>query len=131
MKIEDLWKEYQEQTKEVTEASRKLAMAGAAICWFFKTPEVTFPAPVLVSLIFIVSFFALDLSQFFSTALLYRFWIRHEEKLLQKSGRGLDEGVKKAAWLNYPGIFFFVTKVICLLIGFLALSVEFILRIFT
>jgi hypothetical protein len=42
MKIEELWTQYQYYTQDVTENSRKLAFAIAAICWFFKTPEATF-----------------------------------------------------------------------------------------
>ncbi|MBN1182230.1 MAG: hypothetical protein JXB49_08080 [Bacteroidales bacterium] len=47
MKLSELWDQYQRYTKDVTEYSRKLAFAVAAICWFFKSDSVTFPVNIL------------------------------------------------------------------------------------
>ena len=84
MKNAELWESYGFYTGELTKYSRQLAFAGAAICWFFKTPEVTFPKPVIVSLVLIVLFFISDILQYFIAAHLLRWWIRREEKRLWK-----------------------------------------------
>jgi hypothetical protein len=47
MRNTDLWNIYVTYTSEFTKYSRQLAFACAAICWFFRSPNVTFPLPVL------------------------------------------------------------------------------------
>jgi hypothetical protein len=63
MTLLDIWDEYKENTTQVSEIGRKLAFGGAAICWFFKTPEATFPMFILLALLAIVLYFTCDVLQ--------------------------------------------------------------------
>src|SRR5436853_6308817 len=65
MKLSDLWKNQEIYSRDLTEHSRKLAFAVAAICWFFRTPQITFPPAILWALVFLVGFFILDVLHYF------------------------------------------------------------------
>lgn len=128
MKNSELWYSYSLYTSEFTKFSRQLAFAAAAICWLFKSPELSFPQPILMSLAFLVSFFCLDIFQFFSSAHLLRWWIRREEKKMWKTSNTLEGEYNKPWWVDSPAFIFFNLKAIALLCAFMALSVEFIKR---
>ena len=130
MKIEELWTQYQYYTQDVTENSRKLAFAIAAICWFFKSPEATFPPAVLWSLGLVVCFFFFDVLQYLSAAFTLRRFLEHQEaRHYSKTGK-LPGEVTKPRWVDYPATFFFILKTLLLLASFLALGTEFYWRIF-
>jgi|SRR5258705_3079405 len=130
MKTEKLWDEYQYYTRDVTENSRKLAFAVAAICWFFRTPESTFPPAILWSLALLVCFFVSDVLQYLSAAFTLRKFLEHqEEKHYLKTG-ALPQEVTKPRWVDYPATFFFIVKTLFLLGSFVALGTEFYWRIF-
>jgi len=130
MKTEKLWDEYQYYTRDVTENSRKLAFAVAAICWFFRTPESMFPPAILWSLALLVCFFVSDVLQYLSAAFTLRKFLEHqEEKHYLKTG-ALPQEVTKPRWVDYPATFFFIVKTLFLLGSFVALGTEFYWRIF-
>jgi hypothetical protein len=130
MKIEKLWAQYQYYTRDLTANSRKLAFAVAAICWFFRTPEVTFPPAILWSLALLVCFFVFDVLQYVSAAFTLRRFLEHqEEKYLSETGE-LPQEVTKPRWVDYPATFFFIVKTLFLLGSFVALGTEFYWRIF-
>jgi hypothetical protein len=130
MKTEKLWDDYQYYTRDVTENSRRLAFAVAAICWFFRTPESTFPPAILWSLALLVCFFISDVLQYLSAAFTLRRFLEHqEEKHLSKQGE-LPQKVTKPRWVDYPATLFFIVKTCFLLGSFAALGMEFFWRIF-
>ena len=131
MTIKEYWDIYKEYTKQLSTHSRKLAYAGAAICWFFKSEAVTFPGFVVVALLFVVGFFTADLLQYYGAALTLRFWTRSKEKRLYKETKKLDGDVPKPAWLDYPAFCMFHLKTACLASSFLALGCEFARRAIT
>src|SRR6266550_2602676 len=102
MTTEKLWEQYQHYTGDLTEHSRKLAFAVAAICWFFKTPEITFPPAILWSLALLVCFFVFDVLHYFVSALVVKFFIEyHEEAHLKKTGE-LPKKIFKPRWVDRP-----------------------------
>jgi hypothetical protein len=128
MKIDDLWKQQQQYTRDVTEHSRKLAFAVAAICWFFKSPDTTFPPAILGALIFLVGFFVADVTHYFWAAVRYRrFNYRAEEKLKNT----LDENPEVAVTrrLDKPIFVMFCIKTALLMVSFLFLLSEFFFRL--
>ena len=129
MKNSELWKSYEFYTGELTKYSRQLAFAGAAICWFFKTPEVSFPKPIIVSLIFIVLFFVFDILQYFVSAHLLRWWTRKEEKLMWEKEKTIEGEYHKPWWVDSPAFIFFNVKAIVLTAAFVSIGVEFAKRI--
>lgn len=129
MKNSELWKSYEFYTGELTKFSRQLAYAAAAICWFFKSEEVTFPKPITVSLLFLVLFFVFDILQYFISAHLLRWWTRKEEKVMWAEGETLDGEYNKPWWVDKPAFVFFNLKVLALFASFVSIGVEFASRI--
>ena len=129
MTTEKLWSQYQHYTRELTEHSRKLAFACAAICWFFKTPEITFPPKILWSLGLLVLFFLLDVLHYLTGSIVYRvFTHRQEQHLLRKTGSYVGE-VDVPRSLDRAPFTLFVAKSLALLASFAALASEFYSRI--
>ena len=128
MKIDALWKEQQAYTRDLTEHSRKLGFAVAAICWFFRSPNVTFPPAVLWSLVLLVGFFVSDVLHYFIAANLYRVFIHRAEEQI---GDQLDETSEADVprWLDLPGFILFWLKTLFLLASFSMLLVEFYYRL--
>lgn len=129
MNNSELWDSYNYYTGELTKYSRQLAFANAAICWFFKSPEVTFPSTVVISLALLVVYFASDILQFFISAHLLRWWTRREEKQKWEAEKTITGDYNKPWWLDIPAFFFFNLKIVSLFFSFIALGVEFIGRI--
>jgi hypothetical protein len=125
----ELWQSYDFYSSELTKHSRHLGFAGAAVCWFFRSPEVTFPRWILIALALIVAFFLLDLLQYYSGALLRRFWIQQQESKLYKATGSIDGEYVIPRWLDRPTFALFVLKTTSLLLGFAAIGVELLARL--
>src|SRR5688500_7741761 len=96
----DVWASGQDYTKELTVQSRKLAFGGAAICWFFKTAEATFPKPILFALLLIVVFFLLDMAQYFLAANGIRTWMLGAERDMWEKFETIEGDYSKPAHLD-------------------------------
>src|SRR6266571_2604884 len=114
----EVWEHYRDYTKDITEYSRKLGFAGAAICWFFKAPDFKFPIWILISFLFLLAFFVCDLSQSLVAAYRHRGWIRREEiKNFEETGK--IEGDYQKPWgLDIPVFRLFILKVVCLFVAY-------------
>ncbi len=123
MKIGELWEEYRLYTKELTKTGRRLAFAAGAICWFFKTPEMTFPAPIYFAFLFLVLFFFLDIMQLLVGALTLKYWLKYKERQIINSGQLLnpDVVIDKAPWLNSIPFGAFVLKNAALICTYLSI----------
>ena len=129
MKLSEVWKTYDFYTEKLTEQGRKLAFAIAAICWFFKTPEVTFPQDILLSLVFVVSFLLFDVLQYLIGALLTGGWARSREKKMWKEKGTVEGEIDKPAWLDKPVKGLFLLKNASLLFSGWFLISEFFSRL--
>lgn len=129
MNVKDLWRSYEEYTRDVTVQSRKLGFAAAAICWFFKTEDFTFPPFILVSLLFVVCFFVLDLLQYVLAAKRVRDLARSEEEKAWKEKRSVEVEVDVPAELDRPAKRLFNAKVVLLFLSFGMLAAEFVRRL--
>lgn len=119
MNNKEAWSHYKDYTRDVTEHSRKLGFAGAAICWFFKDTNAAFPAPILYALIFLILFFLADIVQSMSGALLTKRWLRAEEiKKFEETGE-IEGNYEKPGWIDYPSFILFILKVVFLIISFM------------
>jgi len=115
----DLWKQYQEFTKDVSDNGRKLALSAAAICWIFKTPNVnSFPQYVNGALLAVVLFFAADMLQPLLSAVLIRVWTRSEEKKLYAKTGKIEGDYSKPAWLDAPAYVLWWFKILALATSF-------------
>ncbi|MHC4424465.1 MAG: hypothetical protein ACYSYV_00040 [Planctomycetota bacterium] len=118
MKNQEVWAQYKDYTRDVTDYSRKLAFAGAAICWMLKSSDGSFSKNILVALAFFVGYFISDVFQSLAGALLLRRWIRQEEIKQWRENESIDGDYLKPARLDYPSFAFFLLKVSFLLVGF-------------
>jgi hypothetical protein len=127
MKLEQAWSHYTDYTKDFTTQSRKVAFALGAGCWFFRTPEATFPYWVLWSLVVLVGFFVFDLAQDLIALCLLRRWLREQEKEIYDRTGNLDHEteVEKPWWLDWPSFLFFLIKTVMLLLAVVCLILHF------
>jgi len=125
MKIKDHWDDYAFYTEKLTELSRQLAFAGAAICWFFKTPDVTFPTSILLALIGLVIFFISDIMQYLFSAILLKCWLRPIEKEAWKKHKSLDVDIDRPSYIDKPAFLLFIIKIILLISSFILILSEF------
>lgn len=130
MKISECWDRYREYTRDLTEHTRKLAFASAAICWFFKTENFTFPPLILWSLTFVVGFFMADVTQYLIAALTTKWFARNQEIKAWKENGTVDIDVEVPDELDRPVFRLFIVKFLFLMASFVFLIGEFLRRIF-
>lgn len=123
MKNDELWRQYQEYTADLTNNARKLAFAAGAIAWFFKEEGNAFPKSILIAIGFLVLFFICDILQFIFGALMIRWWTRKEEKKRYKETESIEGEYDKPAWLDYPSCTLWYLKIIFLLLTFTCIGV--------
>ena len=120
MKNADVWENYKEYTRDVTENSRKLAFAGVAICWILRRDDGSFPVLAIGALLFIVAYFILDIVQSMVSAIRLKRWIQQEEKTIwEESNQESIEGEYLLPRdLDRPAQIIFYCKIGALLFGF-------------
>jgi hypothetical protein len=125
----EAWGAYDFYTGEISKNARTLGLAGIAICWFFRTPQLTFPRPILWALVLIILYFIADLLQYYTSAMRIRGWLRAEEARRQ-TARSLDEtGYTFPIGVHTPGHVLFHVKLATLLLGFVLLGTVFAARL--
>src|SRR3954470_822151 len=130
MKGEVVWENYRGYTKDLTEFSRKLAFAAAAICWFFRTPSYKFPSLIILALTLLVGYFFCDVLQYFVAALKLRRWIRDKEiEHYDRTGK-LDGDFDMPEHLDRLPFRLWWTKIVMLQMAFVFIVAEFMHRLF-
>ena len=120
----ELWSQYQGYTRDATEFGRKIGFAAAAICWFFKDDHAGFPLSILWALLFVVGFFAADLLQSLSAAVVYRKWLHKEESRRLAEKETIEGEYKKPRKLDYPAFTFFWIKMFFLFLAYSSIGCE-------
>lgn len=118
MTNEKLWESYDKYTKDLSNVSRQLAFAAAALSWFFKSTENVFPEEILIALRFIIVFFIADVLQYLLGALFIRFWTRYHENKKYKETGDIKGDYPKPAWLDYPAYLMWWIKIISLICSY-------------
>ncbi|BBO67435.1 hypothetical protein DSCA_13650 [Desulfosarcina alkanivorans] len=125
MKLQDLWDIYQSYTKEMTKQLRYLSVAGIAICWAFRAQDafntsgqLDLPTLVAFAMLMFIVFFLLDITQYFTGALLHRFWIFKVEEYKYQNNECQNDECTKPRWLDYPAYTLFLLKTATALIAF-------------
>lgn len=129
MKNEDLWRSYKEYTEETTKHARQLGFAGAAICWFFRYDDATFPPLISLALLVFVVYFALDVAQYVVAAKQIRDWTRGEENRRFRESGTIDGEYEKPEELDTWPYRLFALKLGALTAAFGTLGIEFISRL--
>lgn len=105
MKLRELWDNYDYYTSELSKTFRTLAVSGAAIAWFFKSENFSFPNFILLSLVFLVAFFIADIIQYFVAAIRIKKYARSKEKEMYKKKieYNSETEIEVPEWLdNWP-----------------------------
>lgn len=129
MTLQELWKQYQDYTKEVSTNLRVLGFGVIGISWVFKGEDLTFPLAIRWALLLAVAYFLLDMLQYFITALIYRFWLYKEEDNRINAGESIDGEVDKPRWLDNFAFIAWCVKFPVLFFSYLAVSIH-LLRLF-
>ncbi len=120
----EIWEQYSNFAIDLSNNSRKLAFAGAAIAWLFKTDENTFPLFVLCSLFLIIVFFILDIMQYFLGAIRLKRWIETEEKKKQRETGSIEGEYKKPMHIDIPSYRCWRGKIFTLIASYLFLGIQ-------
>ena len=116
MLVSDYKKEYQKFSGKLSDNTRKLAFAGIAIVWIFKQGgNGTFILPDLLKLAILMFVITLsfDLLQYICQTIIWGIFHRHYEKKFKG-----DYELTAPKYFNWPAIFFFWSKVIVLIAGY-------------
>lgn len=122
MKNSDLWAQYNNFTKDLSDNIRKLGFASAAISWLFRGENNVFPEGIKLSLGFVVLFFLFDIAQYFLGALFIKFWTESKEKEFKKKNDTIEGNYVKPKWLDYPSFTCWFFKCLALLISYFYLG---------
>lgn len=129
MKNAELWKSYSEYTSEATKQARQLAFGGTAICWFFRSAEVTFPPLIALAMLVFILYFAVDAVQYITAALQLRRWTRGEENRQWNESGTIDGQYDKPVELDAWPFRLFALKLATLFAAFGTLGAELIRRL--
>jgi hypothetical protein len=124
MDNEKAWGTYVCYTRDITEFLRKLAFAGIAICWIIKPEYGGFPSVTLAGIGLIVLYFIFDILQYCLGAILWRNWIRAQEKKYLKENNSLEGDYSPPDDLDHPVFYAFWIKIFLLFLGFIAIGFE-------
>ena len=116
---------YYSHSGNASAAARQIAFAGIAVVWVFNQPSadrtLNLPEQLVGALLLLCITLALDLLQYtFSTAT-WGFWSRRKEKLLKHKFHD-DPNLEPPAFLNWPGIVMFWSKLVALLWAYAQLA---------
>jgi hypothetical protein len=128
MKNSEAWQTYKEYTRNITEFSRKLAFAGIAIVWLIRLPEGNFDTCSLLALALIVLYILIDISQYLSGAIRWRYWISQEEKRKFDETGSIEGEYYPPENVDTPIYYLFMLKTFVLILGFLSLGVDVLKR---
>lgn len=128
MKHQEIWRDYYFYTGEITKHARFLGFAGFAVCWFFRTPAITFPPLILAALMGLVVYFLLDLLQYYVAAFRLRSWMTGEEKCREPLGTLEEEDYRPPVGLDDWTLRLFHSKLAVLLIALGFVGAELIAR---
>jgi hypothetical protein len=113
---------YYSHTGKASDVARQLAFAGIALIWIFKKDSPGTPTidgafvPAAKWLVFAL---IADLLQYVLAAAIWGSFIRWKER---QDGTTMETRFSAPPQLNWPGLFFFGAKIVCVFVGYCMLS---------
>jgi len=117
-KLSDYRDGYYEHSGRASDSARQLSFAGIALIWIFREPNgpaLAVPSGLLLPAAFFVAALGLDLLQYFSAALIWSQFARHQER---KFGADYDGEILAPRALNWAPLFCFWLKLIAVMVGY-------------
>ena len=128
MNLADYRASYYEFSGKASDVARQLAFAGIALIWIFHETgagPIVIPKRLIWPAALFICGLGFDLLQYGTGALIWGTFHRHQEKRL---GVDSKKSLSAPAWLNWPGIFFFWSKLLLVLGGY-ALLLGYVLSV--
>lgn len=117
MKNSDLWDAYKSYTDQASQVARQIGFAAAGLLWAIKGPE-GWTGNVRTGLLFVVSYFVVDLLQYVAASILWRIWVRAKEVGHWEEHGTIDGSYDIPWWLDWPAFIMWCIKLLLLLIAF-------------
>lgn len=124
MKLHDYRETYYEFSGKASDIARNLAFAGIALVWIFKVADGStpiIPKDLLFPTVLLALTLALDLLQYVSATAIWGFFQWYQEKKLTDISENPDLAAPK--WFKLPQLFFFILKLVVVLIAYCSLTV--------
>jgi hypothetical protein len=118
MKLKEYLDTYYEFSGKTSDVARQLAFAAIAIIWIFRDSDGAhqlLPDKLIVPAFTVMLALALDFAQYVSGTFIWGFFHRFKER----GGVEADTEIKASPWLNKPILFFFIAKILSLILGYI------------
>ena len=128
MNLADYRAAYYELSGKASDVARQLAFAGIALIWIFHArggAPIAIPQPLVAPAALFICGLGFDLLQYLCGALIWGAFHRYQEKRL---GPESKKALSAPAWFNWPGLFFFWSKLFLVLGGY-ALLLAYVLSV--
>ena len=117
MELKEYLQAYYTYSEKASNITRQLGFAGIALIWVFGGPnsnELLVPHKLILPGVFLVLGLSCDLLQYVSGTLIWGLFHRMKER----EGLDANDKLKAPAWLNKPILFFFITKMVAISVGY-------------
>ncbi len=121
MNLADYRAAYYELSGKASDVARQLAFAGIALIWIFHergNAPIALPASLVAPAALFVCGLGFDLLQYVSGALIWGAFQRLQERRL---GPDSKKALSAPPWFNWPGLFFFWSKLLLILAAYVLL----------
>ena len=128
MNLADYRAAYYELSGKASDVARQLAFAGIALIWIFHARDsapIAIPRPLVAPADLFISGLGFDLLQYLCGTLVWGAFHRYQEKRL---GPESKKALSAPVWFNWPGLFFFWSKLFLVLAGY-ALLLAYVLSV--
>lgn len=123
-KLSDYKTVYEEASSKVSDLTRQMALAGIAIIWIFRQPDLNgkiICSELVPPLIFFVASLSLDILQYIYKTIAW--WIFFRINELKKKRKDIDPPIQANPVMNLPTWSFFFLKVVCLIIAYILIFI--------
>lgn len=125
----EVWAACDFYTSEITKHARAVGFGGLAVCWFFRSAQVSFPSLIVLAMIGLMVFFLLDLGQYYVAAVRLRSGMRREEVRRESEAGSIEGDYALPAALDTPSFILFHVKLSFLLAGLTAIGAVLVRRL--
>jgi hypothetical protein len=123
MKLAEYRQEYQEYSKQASQSTRQLTLAGVAAAWLFISgfeQPARIPVVLFVGFLLLASSLFVDVLQYTAGALIYRTLYRFREKHLPRERH--EVSIRHSDWYPFVIECFYLLKLLLALLGYICLA---------
>jgi hypothetical protein len=125
VKRSDVYKEFEFYTGKASDVVRQLALAGFALIWLFKRDTSTGPVVPIEFRFAAVLLLLAILFDFLQYSVASVVWERYKNQFSAEPPASENQEIIPPDRIYYPGAFFYYAKIVALVIGYVALLIQF------